>query len=233
MKLAALGLLTLGIGLLISAPGLVGIGAYWVLTGFLVRALAPRTALAQRMSGARDRAAPDVPAPVLPSGGQIVVGNALLALIALPSIAVGAMSIGFDADDAAWRWIPLVVGGYAAVIAVLSTILQLLAVGVSAAADLGPEPTVPAVILIRSVEETGMLVNQRPRLEFRLRVEPAPGSGWEPWEVTKRATVPFTALTHVRVGAGFRATVAGPERPTSMTINWNRPIETDSDHTRP
>ena len=64
-----------------------------------------------------------------------------------------------------------------------------------------------------------------PRIEFVLDVKPETGA---PYQVTKKATVPFTAIGSLAPGKGFQAKVAGAEEPTSMEIDWDSPLQDPS-----
>lgn len=219
MKLAALGVATIVAGAVVRSPGLVGIGAWWIAMGLLARQHA------KRLQGAEaDGDAPGKPAA--PTGpdlnrGTFVRGTLLWIAIGLPSVLVGALLLGIDEGDEPWRWLPIGVGGLALAIGLLGGLL------VGLASALGGTPVsqrVPATVRVLSMEETGTFVNERPRLAFRLRVEPDPGTGVAAYDVEKKATVPFTAMGSLRVGEGFRATVAGPGDPTSMDISWDQPV---------
>lgn len=213
MKLAALGLVTAGLGLVLSIPGLLGIGAWWIVLGLLARQHAAKlTELQPTTPGGK---------PAI-DGRTFAVGTALFLALGIPSLAVGILQLGIDGQHEAWRWLPIGVGALALGIGVLSTVLYLAGSAVSAAA--GEPPTIPATIRIRSVKETGTYINERPRLEFELTVEPDAASGIAPYDVTKKATVPFTAMGSLKVGDGFQATVAGPDEPTSMEISWDQPV---------
>lgn len=230
MKLAALGVVTAGIGMALAAPGLIGIGVYWVGMGLLVRRHG------QKLKGLATAAAGDAgtpagsaePAPAI-DGRTFATGTALWLSLGLPSVAVGILELGISSQDENWRWLPIGVGGLALGIGVISAIMYLLGSAAIAVAERGPAKDVAATIWIRAVKETGTYVNERPRLEFRFQVEPDPGTGVASYEVTKKATVPFTAMGSLRVGDGFKAKVAGPESPTAMDIAWNEPV---SDGTR-
>jgi hypothetical protein len=137
----------------------------------------------------------------------------------LSAMAVGYFQLGFDAGHATWHWLPLVAGIPPTALAVIG--LAMYGLGAAATATVGEPPTIAAVLVIRSVRDTGVYVNEKPRLEFDLEVRP---EGMQPYRVTKRATVPFAALAHLRVGDGFRATVAGPGDPTNMDIDWAAPV---------
>lgn len=223
MKLAVLGVLTAGLGLGLGAPGLVGIGAFWVVIGLVARAF--RNRLEQPNPDAVG-APPDPAAQMrrrLATEGRTFALSTLLWLaIAIPSVAVGALRIGIPADRADWRWLPLAVGGVALVIGVLGGVLY--GIGSLATAVEGGAPDKPATLWIRTVRETGTFVNDRPRLELDLHVVPDSTTGVAAYDVTKKATVPFTAIGSLRVGDGFRALVAGPEKPSSMEIDWDSPV---------
>ena len=222
MKLAALGVVTVGLGVGLSIPGLIGIGLFWVLMGLVARAHARRinelrADQADRntsLGGAIDRT------PVV-DGRTFALGTLLMLSIGVPSLAVGIFEIGIDAADTDWRWLPIAVGGLTCGLAVLSSIMYAAGAGVSAAVG---EPEHPATLWIRSVAETGTFVNERPRMEFDFLVEPEASTGMAAYQVTKRATVPFTAMGGLRAGDGFKALVVGPEKPTSMTIDWDSPV---------
>lgn len=220
MKLAVLGAVTVGIGIALGIPGLVGIGLFWVPMGLLVRAHGQRLQQARDDNGnaavsvaSAGRAAPAI------SGRMFALGTVLMLAVGVPSLVVGIAEIGIPADHGDWRWLPIAVGGLITGIAVIGGLMYAAGAGVEAAT--GGVPEIPATLRILSVEETGTFVNERPRLEFVFAVEPEAASGMAPYEVTKKATVPFTAVGSVHVGDGFRATVVGPEHPTTMTIDWD------------
>lgn len=209
MKLAALGVVAIGIGVALTIPGLIWAGAFWVVTGVLVR----RHGL--NLKNARGK-------PV--DRATFTVSTLLFIALGVPSLLVGILQLGISDDHAAWRWLPIVVGGYGLFFGVVGGALYLTGSAIEAAA--GPPPTIPATLWIKAVRETGSYVNERPRLEFVFRVEPDSSTGVATYEVTKKATVPFTAMGSLKVGDGFKALVAGPERPTSMDIAWDQPVGT-------
>lgn len=224
MKLAALGVVTAGVGVALDIPGLLGIGAFWVLMG-----LAART-LKDSLGPLRTRSAKPTPdgtesgsTPVV-DGRTFARGTLLWLAIGVPSLTVGVLRTGIDAEHADWRWLPIAVGGLALTVGVLGAVLYLTGSAALAAAEKIGVPEVPATVWIRSVTETGSYVNERPRLEFDFRVEPDPGTGMSSYEVTKKATVPFTAIGSLSVGDGFKAHVVGQEKPTSMEIHWDSPV---------
>lgn len=213
MKLAALGAVTMVIGLVLTEPGLVAVGALWVVVGILVRRHAawltgPTTADARTVAGGR----------------TFATGMLLWLVLGLPSLMIGLLSAGISPEHDGWRWLPLVVGVAALGVGVLAGTLWLLGSAVGAVADGRAQPTSPATLRIRAMRETGTFINERPRLQLDLTVEPDPGTGLAPYEVTKSATVPYTALGSLVVGGGFRALVAGPDEPTAMTIHWDQPV---------
>ncbi len=232
MKLAALGLVTAVIGVALDIPGLIGIGAYWVCLGPLMRLYGQRLKAQQApdtsevtdpTAGAATGATAKVAKPAV-SGRTFALGTLLWLLLGIPSVLVGLLEIGIGADDAAWRWLPIAVGAFALFFGVVGGGLYAAGSALEAVADAGPATETPATIWIRAVRETGTYINERPRLEFELRVEPDPATEVAPYDVTKKATVPFTAMGSLRVGDGFRADVAGPDKPTAMDIHWDQPV---------
>ncbi|RNL62944.1 hypothetical protein EFK50_14565 [Nocardioides marmoriginsengisoli] len=216
MKLAILGVVATAIGVALSVPGLIGIGAFWVLLGPLMRQHA------QRLKGIQ-AAAPEGKPKV--DSKTFTQGTLLWLALGIPSLVVGLMKIGIDAEHENWRWLPLGIGIFALVIGVVGSVLYFAG---SAALASGERRAAankfPATLWISRVRETGSYINNRPRLEFVFRVEPDAGTGVEPYAVTKKATVPHTAMGSLKVGDGFRAKVAGPDDPTSMDITWDEPV---------
>lgn len=223
MKLAALGVVTAGLGVALGIPGLLGIGVFWVLMGLLARAYQQQFTQATADASAVGSGAPDDTGTRRPAvdGRTFAIGTALWLALGIPSLAVGVLTIGIGAGDDAWRWLPIAVGGLALVIGVLGAVLY--GAG-SAAQAVSGVPDKPAVVRIRKVRETGTFVNERPRLEFVFHVEPEASTGLASYEVTKKATVPFTAMGSLQVGTGFNALVVGPEKPASMEIRWDSPV---------
>lgn len=217
MKLAALGVVAIGVGGALAIPGLVGIGAFWILMGVLIRKHG--LDIKDLQSKAKDDHARK---SVLLDRKTFAVSTLLFVALGVPSLLVGILELGIDPDDADWRWFPLVVGGYALFVGVVGGAMFLAGSAIESAA--GPTPTIPATLWITAVRETGTYINERPRLEFELRIEPDAATGVPEYQVTKKATVPFTAIGSVQVGHGFRALVAGPEDPTSMEIAWDEPV---------
>ena len=215
MKLAILGGVTAAIGLWLDVHGLMGIGAYWVLVGPVMRRHAQQLQAAQRAS--EDQTPPM-------DGRTFAVGTALWMLLGVPSLLVGALQLGIDADHANWRWLPLAVGALALGVGGVAAVLYLLGSAATAAVERMGTPELPATVWIRAVRETGTYINERPRMEFEFRVEPDAETGLPPYDVTKKATVPFTALSGIRVGDGFKASVAGVEHPTTMEIHWDQSV---------
>lgn len=215
MKLASLGVITVALGIGLGLPGLIGIGIWWILLGPVMRQHGKSLI-------ERQEASPDKKPPA--DGRTFAYGALLWALLAVPSLVVGIAELGIDADHAAWKWLPIVVGGLAAGVGGLSATLFLMGTAAQTYVDRVGVPEIPATLWIVSSKETGTYINERPRLEFVFRVEPDAGTGVAPYEVTKKASVPFTALYALRPGDGFRATVVGPEDPTAMEIGWDEPV---------
>lgn len=214
MKLAALGLVTAGLGIVYSAPGLIGVGAFWIVMGLVARQHGLRLKEIQEQT-------PQGAKPVI-DRRTFAIGTAIWFGLGIPSLLVGLLELGIPSEDEAWKWLPIVIGGLALGIGALSGLMYV--AGSAVVAATGETPTIPAAIRIRSVKETGMYVNEKPRLEFELTVEPDAGSGVAAYDVVKKATVPYTAMGSIRPGDGFTALVAGPDDPTSMEIYWDQPV---------
>lgn len=210
MKLAILGVVAAGIGVALGQAGLIGIGAYWVLLGPVVRLHGLRL----KEANAAGKTVMDMP--------MFLRGAAIWAALGIPSLVVGLGRIGFDAEHADWRWVPLAMAIFALGFGGVGAALYL--AGSALEKETGPPRTIPATLWIVSVRETGTFINERPRLEFVFRVEPDEGTGVAPYEVTKKATTPFTAMANLKPGDGFRAKIAGPEKPESMDISWDEPV---------
>jgi len=222
MKLAVLGVVAAALGVGFTVPGLVGIGVFWVVIGLVARAFRNRLEEPSPDAVGTQTASREQLRQRLATDGRAFTLSTLLWLtIGIPSVAVGALQIGIPADQADWRWLPLAVGGVALVIGVLGGVLY--GAG-SVAVAAGGTPDKPATLWIRAVRETGTFVNERPRMELELHVEPDATTGLAAYDVTKKATVPFTAVGSLRVGDGFRGLVVGPEKPTSMEISWDSPV---------
>lgn len=236
MKLAALGVVTIGLGVAFTVPGLIGIGAYWVLAGLVARAYrnkllgpaAEATGTEAATVGTTDTtgvgtgtASRQAARRMVADGRSFALGTALWFAIGIPSVLVGVLEIGIAAEDSDWRWLPIAVGAFALVIGVVGGLLFGAGSAITAAEGV---PDTPATLWIRSVRETGTFVNERPRLEFSFHVEPDATTGVAAYDVTKKATVPFTAMGALRVGDGFRARVVGPDKPTSMEIDWSSSV---------
>lgn len=221
MKLAALGVAAIVIGAALAIPGLVSIGAFWVAMGFLVRTHGLN--IKDLQNRAKDDAQKKA---VVLDRRTFAISTVLFVVLGVPSLLVGVLELGIGSDDAGWRWLPIAVGAYALFIGVGGAVLYLTGSAIESAA--AEPPTIPATLWIESVRETGTYVNERPRLEFVFRVEPEASTGVAAYQVTKKATVPFTAMGSIKAGDGFHALVAGPQSPTSMEIAWDRPAATSS-----
>ncbi len=75
---------------------------------------------------------------------------------------------------------------------------------------------IPATATILSMEQTGMYVNEMPRVNFQLRVQPQNG---EAFEIDKAATVPFIALGQLGVGKQIPVYL-DPKNPEEVELDW-------------
>lgn len=132
MKLAALGLVTAGIGIALSVPGLAWIGVLWVALGWRVRRHGKQVEERSASGATVDRRA-------------FAVGTLLFLAIGVPSLVVGIGGFGFDAEHDAWRWLPIVVGALTVGIAVLGGVLYLVGGAALAVSDTS-KATVPATL---------------------------------------------------------------------------------------
>ncbi len=218
MKLALLGAATIIAGIILTENGLIAIGALWVLLGPIMRQYGRKLEEKKAVDGK----------PAI-DGRIFATGTLLWIALGAPSLLVGLLELGISPEHTTWRWLPIVVGGLALAIGGVGGVLYALGSGIEAYTGTKTPPTVPATVRIRSTKETGTFINERPRLELELAVEPESSSGIASYEVTKLATVPYTALGSLRIGDGFKALVVGPDEPTAMDILWDQPvIQTDS-----
>lgn len=201
VMLSVAGVAAIALGLF-GSPGLTAIGALWLVVAYLGRRHALRLRTVQREAV---------------TNRMMLEGAAVLLVGGVAALLVGLNQWGIDDPDL--RWLPIVVGGALTAFAVLTGSLFLLGSGLQAAA--GEPPTVPATITIVSAADTGTMINDRPRMQLVLDVAP---EGQPTYRVTKKATVPFSALGSIRPGDGFRAKVVGPDEPEKMDIDWATPI---------
>jgi len=121
MKLAALGVVTIAIGIAFSLPGLIGIGAFWVVMGLVAREYKNR--LEERTPATDPAVPPGTRGKLAVDGTSFAVGTALWLAIGVPSVVVGAFGIGIGSEHAGWRWLPIVVGGLALAIGVIGGLM--------------------------------------------------------------------------------------------------------------
>lgn len=227
--LVVLGPCCLALGLWQGGTGLIIVGGLWIVMAAAMRGYASRAqdeADRRRTDSSAaafdsDEAAENRRKEAPISGATFLLGTALLLIAGVPALIIGWTRWGTGDDP--WQWIPLIGGAAATLLAVGSTLLYALGAGITAVS--GPVPTIDAEIVIVTMEQTNVYVNERPRIEFVFDVR---AEGRAPYRVTKRATVPFTALGGLEVGKGFRARVAGPRHPTTMDIDWAAPIDQTS-----
>lgn len=198
--LLVLGPLALVAGIVQSSVGLEVVGGLWSVMGLVF----------YRYAKSRSRTGDEQPAQ--PGMRDIVSGAVLMLLAGLPALVVGIVK--WRIEEPHWYLLPLAVGAALTALAVLSTALYALGSGISAVA--GEPPTVPATLVVVSSEQTGTYINEMPRIEFVFDVTP---NGGATYRVTKKATVPFTALGSVQPGGRFTALVVGQADPTNMDID--------------
>lgn len=223
MKLAGLGVVAIAVGLSVGEDGLALAGALWLVIGILLWALVTRHRRDRRgssgdpavdaLQSARD-AAPTWRFPV---------AIALVLTAGLGALAIGVLQVGFESGDAG-RWVTIGAGALVTVFALINLALRLGGVDLEAAAK-ASEPQVPARVTIESKRQTGTYINEQPRIEFDLLVEP---EGLPSYRVTKKATVPHTALSDIGLGDGFEARV-DPGGGDRIAIDWNAPIAAGGD----
>lgn len=78
------------------------------------------------------------------------------------------------------------------------------------------ETGLPATGQILEAQQTGTYINEQPQVRLRLRIE---GEGLEPYEVTKRVTVPLIALGTLSSGRPL-AVAVDPQDRDRIAINW-------------
>ncbi len=211
------------VGLAISAWPLTVVGAVWIVCGLISRAVAVRVnrARAHERAVAGAVVARDSTADPPARWAKVLMLTLSTLACGLSALAVGYFRLGFDAAHQSWRYLPLIAGIPPTALAVIGVLMY--GIGSAAKATLGAPPTVPATIIVRSVHDTGVYVNNQPRLELDIEVRP---EGLRPYRVAKKATVPFAALGQLEPGHGFHATVAGPGDPTNMDIDWASGFDT-------
>lgn len=209
MKLAALGVVAIVAGIVSGTDGLAVAGAIWVAGGLLLKALltgVERTAVA----GGTDPSWNDL------LGGRRGFAAAAAVLTGGASVAVGLVPIGFESDD--WlRWIPVVLGSFIAGVQLLAIVMFALGSGLGAAIDAFGDPDHPATITVHSFAETGVRINDRPRLEFELTVRP---EGRDAYDVSAKMVVGFADLGSLQRGRTYRGLV-DVEKPNAVSIDWH------------
>ncbi len=219
MKIGALGVVAVAVGIVAGVPGLVLSGGLWFVLGMLTWALVGRHEKEERRKRTGD---PSVDALLEARDPdrtrRYALGLTLVLTLGVASLAIGILGIGFD-EGSDWRWVPIVVGGIVTLLALLTIPARLGAErwgpGGSAAAE------TPATVTIEGKRQTGVYINEQPRIEFDLLVEP---EGLPAYRVTKKATVPPTALSDIGIGDGFQAKVA-PGDEDRIAIDWDAPLD--------
>lgn len=222
MKIAAFGVIAVAVGIGVGVDGLILAGGLWIVLGALAWMLVGRHARARRRSSG-DPAVDELQRQrEAEPAWRYPVGITLVFAIGLGSLAIGLLGVGFE-DGSGWRWVPVAVGALATVIAAINLVARLSGVDLEKAAKAG-EPQLAATVTIESKHQTGVYINEQPRIEFDLLVEP---EGLPSYRVKKKATVPHTALSDIGIGDGFEARV-DPEDEDRIAIDWDAPIEGDA-----
>ena len=217
MKLAVLGGAAIVAGLAIPIDGLVYIGAIWVVGGVIMRViLGPPKQLEKLDASATWGDA---------FGGRRGAGVVVSMLIGAATLVVGIAGIGFDSDDAVWRWTAVAVGGIILGVQLLAMAMFSAGSGLQALVGEVGDPTHPATIRLDALTETGMHVNERPRLELGLTVRP---QGRSPYEVTVKKVIALTDLGMLRKGTTYRGLV-DLEQPEGVQIDWHDVVDDTAD----
>lgn len=215
VKLAVLGAAAIVAGLAIPIDGLVYIGAIWVVGGAIMRTILGPPRKLEKL----DASATWGDAFAGRRGAGVVVSM----LIGAATLVVGIAGVGFESDDAVWRWTAVAVGGIILGVQVLAMAMFSAGSGLQALVGEVGDPTHPATIRLDTLTETGMHVNERPRLELGLTVRP---QGRSPYAVTVKKVVALTDLGMLRKGTSYRGLV-DLERPDGVSVDWHDVVHDD------
>ncbi|MBK8293292.1 MAG: SHOCT domain-containing protein [Solirubrobacterales bacterium] len=226
MKLAVLGAVVAVAGLALGVDGLVLTGALWLILGLLAWTLITRhrgeRSSGRKLTGAEEAEIGRIEGSAGQEKSNSWLGLALLLVIGIGSLAIGIFKVGFTGDSESLRWLPLGAGILVTTFAVITIPARMGASSTAVAAAAGN--LVPARVTIEGRRETGTFINEKPRIEFDLLVEP---ENLPSYRVKKKATVPPTALGNIAVGDGFEAEV-NPEKESQIAIDWDAPFEGSS-----
>lgn len=213
MKLAALGVIAVVVGLVGDVDGLVLTGAIWIPGGLIIRLV----------HGPIDRDREIKPTWRDAFGGRRGAASGLLIVVGIASVVIGAVPIVFEPSEA-WRWIPVAVGGFAAGTQLLALAGFGLGSGLQAITGNVGDPTHPAHITLDAIDETGVRINDQPRLAMDLTVEP---QGRAAYQVTIKQVVALSELGAARVGTTYRGLV-DLEVPEGVRIDWHDVVDDGS-----
>ncbi|MEZ5078062.1 MAG: hypothetical protein R2725_11545 [Solirubrobacterales bacterium] len=223
MKLAGLGLIAVAVGIAVGERGLALAGGVWFVLGSLLWVTYSRHLRERRISTGDSAVDALQAARAGDSGGRWGLAFAIVLTAGLASLAIGILEVGF-ASGSAWRLAPIAIGGFIAMIALFSGLARLSGVDPETARRRA-ESRKPATVTIEAKRQTGVYINEQPRIEFDLLVEP---EGLPAYRVKKKATVPHTALSDIGIGDGFEAMV-DPGDEDRIAIDWNAPIAVGGD----
>ena len=211
MKLAVIGVATAIGGLASGIDGLVYVGAVWIVGGVLLRLIVGSPKDLPQLDGGATFAEAYGGKRGVAVFGSIAIGAA--------SVVIGLVPVGFEGDDP-WRWLPVALGALIGGIHVLALLMFSAGSGLQELTGHVGDPDHPAVVTVDAVAETGVRINDAPRLALDLTVEP---DGRATYQVQIKQVVGFAELGSVRPGERYRALV-DLDRPDGVTLQWHEPV---------
>lgn len=209
MKLAILGAAAIVAGLVAGIDGLVYVGGAWFVGGAILRLVVGSPDDLEPIDGASATWSTAY-------GGKRGFAVVLSIVLGVATVAIGLVPIGFESDEP-WRWVVVALGGLMAGVQLLALLMFSAGSGLQAVTGHVGDPDHPATITLDAVSETGVYINERPRLELSLTVEP---DGAEPYPITIKQVVGHAELGSLRPGERYRGLV-DLERPDAVRIDWH------------